>query len=355
MPAITPPRFRNRSRTLRTGRLARVRQLSAEQGGVVSRAQIYDLGITRGEVRAHVRAGRWRRVWSRVIAVHTGELSRDGWHWAAVFEGGSRAMLDGNTALEAAGLTRFSSDVLRVSVPMEVKAVRAAGLDVRRTRRWSEDDLATSGVRRTRAPVAAVRAGLWAVSDKQAALAVTMTVQQGLATAEQIGQALLAVRRDRRRGLLHALVLDLLDGARSLGEVEFARECRGRGLPTPSRQTVRRGRGGRYYLDVFWDDFGVVVEIDGIHHGWAENVVADALRQNEVTLQQSLVLRLPLLGYRVAPEDFFAQIERALTAAGWSGRAACPPRTCGEVVVMAASSPHVPDFGGTGQRLRRRT
>ena len=99
---------------------------------------------------------------------------------------------------------------------------------------------------------------------------------------------------------------------RSLGELDFARECRRRGLPEPSRQVVRRGRNGSYYLDVTWDDWRVVVEIDGIQHSWAQNVVSDALRQNDVTLTDAVVLRLPLLGLRVAADEFFAQIEQAL-------------------------------------------
>ncbi len=65
-----------------------------------------------------------------------------------------------------------------------------------------------------------------------------------------------------------------------------------------------------------WDEWGVVVEIDGIQHSWADHVVSDALRQNDVTLQDATVLRLPLLGLRVAADDFFAQIEQALAAAG---------------------------------------
>ena len=52
----------------------------------------------------------------------------------------------------------------------------------------------------------------------------------------------------------------------------------------------------------------------------ARNIVHDALRQNDVTLQDARVLRLPLLGLRVAADDFFDQIERALTNAGWPGR-----------------------------------
>jgi very-short-patch-repair endonuclease len=116
------------------------------------------------------------------------------------------------------------------------------------------------------------------------------------------------------------VLLDLIGGVRSLGELDVARECRRRGLPEPSRQVLRKGRNGTYYLDVYWDDWHVVVEIDGIQHILAPQVVADALRQNDISLQDDLVLRLPLLGLRVAPDEFFAQIEQALTSKGWSGR-----------------------------------
>ncbi len=173
-----------------------------------------------------------------------------------------------------------------------------------------------TGVPRTTAPVAAVRAALWARTNRQATLVLTMTVQQGLASAEQLCEAALAIRRDRRRRLLHAVILDLLGGARSLGEIDVARECRRRGIPEPSRQVLRRDGPKRYFLDVVWEEWGLVVEIDGIQHAWAENIVGDALRQNAVSLKGATVLRVPLLGLRVAPDDFFRQIEQALRDAG---------------------------------------
>jgi very-short-patch-repair endonuclease len=145
-----------------------------------------------------------------------------------------------------------------------------------------------------------------------------MVVQQGMATPEQLGIEMLRVRRDRRRAFINAVILDLLGGVRSLGELDVARELRRRGFPAPTRQSLRRGRNGTYYLDLIWDEWGVVVEIDGIQHSWAQNVVADALRQNDVTLENATVLRMPLLGLRVAADEFFAQIGQALKDAGWS-------------------------------------
>ena len=282
----------------------------------MSRDQLRGAGISDHEVLAHVHAGRWRPVHSQSIAVHTGPLPRLGDHWAAVFEAGPRGCLDGASALVAGGLEHFTEETVRVSVPRGVLVRRASGIEIRQTRRLRATDVTPSGIPRTRPQVAAVRAGLWARSDKQAALVVTMTVQQGLAPPERLGEEVMRVERDRRRLFLTSVITDLLGGVRSLGEHEFARMCRARGLPEPSRQVVRRGPGGRWYLDVCWECWGVVVEIDGIQHEWATNVVSDALRHNAITLDRAVVLRLPLLGLRVAPDEFFAQITAALVDRG---------------------------------------
>lgn len=284
----------------------------------MSRDQLRAAQVTEAELVAHLRASRWRAVHSQSIAVHTGPLPQRGHHWAAVFEAGGRGCLDGVSALIAGGLEHFTEDVIRVSVPRGVLARRADGVEIRQTRRLAAGDLAPSGIPRTRPEVAGVRAALWARSDKQATLLLTMVVQQRLTAAERLGAQAIAVRRDGRRLLITSVISDLLGGVRSLGEHEFAQMCRARGLPEPSRQVVRQGPDGRWYLDVCWEEWGVVVEVDGIQHEWAANVVADALRHNAIALERAIVLRLPLLGLRVAPDAFFEQIVAAL------GRRGCP-------------------------------
>lgn len=299
-------------------RFRRVLALAEQQDGVVSRRQVYAAGVTRWEVRGQLMAGRWQKVGDQSVCVHTGPLTEGGHRWAAVFQGGPRACLDGASALVASGLGRFDVERVRVSVPRGARVRRTRLYDIRQTRRWSADDLASGGVPRTRPAVAAVRAALWAVSDRQAALVLAMTVQQGLATAEQVATELLRVRRDRRRRHLHAVVLDLVGGVRSLGELDVVRGCRERGLPEPDAQVLRRSPNGTYYLDFRWRRWGVVLEVDGIQHSWVEQIVGDALRQNTITLSGDVVLRLPLLGLRVRPDDFFGQVRQALVQAGWS-------------------------------------
>ena len=224
----------------------------------MSRDQLRSLAIIRHEVVAHVAGQRWRPVHTQSVAVHTGPLSVLGRQWAAVFEGGGRSCLDGASALIAEGLEHYTEDVIRVSVPRGVVVRRAAGIAVRQTRRLRPEDLVPIGVPRTRPDVAGVRAALWARSDKQATLLLTMAVQQRLTTPERLGAQALTVKRDSRRLLVTMVIGDLLGGVRSLGEHEFAHECRRRGIPEPSRQVLRRSPEGRWYLDVCWDEWGVV-------------------------------------------------------------------------------------------------
>jgi hypothetical protein len=299
-------------------RLVALRGLGDLQGQVVSRRQVYALGLTRWHVNGQVRARRWSRIGDQSVRLHTGPTSKDGLRWAAVFQGGPRAHLDGASALVVAGLERFREDRVRVTVPRGARVRRTPLFDIRQTRRWDANDVVNGGIPRSRPPVAAVRGALWATSDRQATLLLTMAVQQRVARAEDIGIELLRVRRDKRRRLLHAVVLDLMNGAGSLGELDVTRLLSRRGLPRPTRQVLRRDGRHRYYLDLYWEEWRLVVEIDGIQHAWAENVVSDALRQNALAIADDTVLRLPLLGLRLAPEDFLDQIEAALVASGWS-------------------------------------
>lgn len=302
---------------MRAARRDRAARIAHAQAGILSRRQAYRLGLSRSEVRANVRAGRWRRVGRQCLCVHSGPLGRSARHWVAVLEAGPRAHLDGASALLEAGLEHFKVDAIRVTVPRGARVYRRLpGVDVRQTRRWSADDVMPGGLPRSRPSVAAVRAALWARSNREAALVLTMSVQQELATPDELAREMLRVRRDRRRAFIHGVLHDLLDGVRSLGELDVARECRARGLPEPSRQVLRRTKNGAYFLDVYWERWNLVVEVDGIQHAWANQVVADAIRQNSLAIRGDTVIRLPLLGLRVAPDEFFAQIEDALLARG---------------------------------------
>ena len=174
-----------------------------------------------------------------------------------------------------------------------------------------EGEVIRTGLPRVRPEIAAVRAAHWAKTDRQAALVLVMAVQQGVVSPIRLLRAARTVRARRRRALVPLLVQDIVDGARSLGELDFAALCRQYGLPEPDRQVLRHGPRGRIYLDVRWSDIGLVVEIDGSQHRMGLAVTDDNLRQNEVTLSLDRVLRIDLVGLRLLPDAFMGQIGRA--------------------------------------------
>lgn len=289
-----------------------VEQQADAQHGVLSRRQLYALGLTRWQVKAQLRAGRWRAHGRQTIAVHTGTLDSQATWWRAVWEVGADAALDGVTALHAAGLRGFEPPALQVSVSRGARYRRVRGVRVYETRRRKREDVVGVGIPRVRPEVAAVRGALWAVTNRQAALIWLMAVQQRLTTGQALGEAFATVLRHHRRRFLAALLVDILDGVQAMGELDFARLCRVRGLPEPSRQVVRRGPNGRIYLDAYWDEWGVVVEIEGVQHLEPAAAVPDALRQNRLTVEGDGVLRIPVLGLRLDPDGFMDQVEALL-------------------------------------------
>lgn len=256
--------------------------------------------------------------WGRqtVVIGNVRPTGRAHW-WHAVWETGAGSALDGAAALAASGLTGYEPERLDVSVPRRNRSHIVDG--VRRHRRTTMPPTPSAGLPRVRVPEAAVHAAAWASSERRAALLLCLVLQQRLTTPDRLMTAWRVTTcriGGRRRRFLDDVVPDLCDGVHSLGELDFARMCREVGLPEPSRQEVRSLPGGRVYLDVRWDHLDLVVEVDGGHHALALTVVDDALRQNEVVLLDDRVLRVPVLGLRLARDRFMDQLVRA--HARWS-------------------------------------
>ena len=293
----------------RAVRAAVIADLAREQGGVAHRAALRREGVGAADIRSEVAAGRWTTHGRHTVAVGPGELGEVAARWHAVWETGAGAALDGTVALVASGLTGYRLDRIDVSIPHANRHRPVHG--VIRHRRLVMPPTLEVGIRRVRPEHAVLNAAAWAVSDRQAALLLCLVVQQRLVRPAALLAAVAGLGRMTRRSLLTAVVRDICDGAQSLGELDVAALCRSRGLPEPTRQVVRETPAGRIYLDLAWEDIGLVVEVDGGHHLLALNPVDDALRQNDIALAGDLVLRIPLVGLRLAPERFLNQLVRA--------------------------------------------
>jgi len=272
------------------------------------------VGIERRHVAFEVASERWVVHGDVTVAVHTRPLGRDEALWRAIWEVGDKvAVLDGVTALQVAGLSGYQDDSIHVSVVHTARVKVPDTVRLHKVIRRIPGELVAVGLPRTRPAVAAVRAAHWAASDRQAALIMLMTVQQRLATPEQILQVVRRMRGRRRRGFVRLIARDLALGVQSLGELDFAVLCRQRGLPEPDRQEVVETRRGRIYLDVRWKE-GLCVEIDGVQHRRGLAVSMDNLRNNELVLRRDRALRIDLVGLRIFTDDFLDQVGRGLAS-----------------------------------------
>ena len=299
----------------RRRRRAAVAQAAAPQGGVLSHEQLDALGISWSQRRAEVAAGRWTRLGEYCLQV--GPADHTAAWWRALFEVGPTAVLDGVTALHAAGLKTIASEVIHVAVPKSVDPRQCPGVRVHETRRYRDEDVLRAGVPRMRPATAAVHAALWARTDREASLLVMAPVQQRIVAVSDLAEAVALIKRDRRRSLLQGLVTDVRDGLQALGERDFALACRRRGYPKPDHQEMRYLPTGRVYYDSVWSRYRVKVEIHGAQHLDVAAATRDALKSNAAALEGAVLIQIPNHAFRTNPEPFLDQVGVALRAGGW--------------------------------------
>jgi very-short-patch-repair endonuclease len=302
--------------------LRRARRVGAGQELIAARRELYAAGVPRWLVRRELRVGRWQRTGRQTVALHNGPLSLEARRWVAVLESGPRAALSGTTALQHDGVTALTDEAIHILLPKGTIKRRLRGVVRHESRRWREADMVTTGIRRTRPAVSAVMAALWAVTERQATFFLILPVQQGLCSPAELADALERVRRHRFRKALWLAVADIVDGARSIGELDVGRALARRGLPRPTRQVKRTRPDGSVYLDLAWDDYGLTMEIDGAQHELPWMQLADTVRDLETLAGGAEVMRIPLLAWRLDEDRVLDAVEAVFRSRGWAPLAA---------------------------------
>lgn len=303
--------------------------LQFAQAGVVTWRQATGL-LSPGKVRHLVTSGRWRRLCSGVLVTFPGRLDqpRQQW-WAAVLAAGPGAVLAGLAAARAGGLRRVRSargEAIDVLVPQRQRApnlLRRLPIDmpavfVRRSRYLPERDRQRGRPIRTTIERSLVDAAQWAASDQEARTILAAGRQQRLVQPPDLLEVVGRLAKPRRGRLIRQTVHDLAGGAEALSEVDLVRLCRRHGLPAPLLQQRRRDAAGRVrYLDAYWPEWQLQVEVDGAHHMEVGQWEADLRRQNDVWIRGDRILRFTAYQVRYRPAEVADQIRRALAGAGW--------------------------------------
>jgi very-short-patch-repair endonuclease len=291
------------------------------QHGVVSRRQALRFMSSKVLWR-NTASGRWRAEHRGVYVTHNGPLTPHQHLWVASLAVGSGrpALLGGLSALAVLGLRRFTSSAVHVLIPSRCRDNNPpAGVRVHRTSHLPAIDIhQRSDPPCTHAPRSVVDAAQWARSDAEARTIIAAAFQQRLVGGDEVERVLGRMPTVRRRALVLRTAKDACDGSETITELDLVSLCRTSGLPIPSRQVIRRDASGRKrYLDAYFDDWRIRIEIDGAHHMQVEQWWSDMARHNDLSVRGEVVLRFPAWMVREQPNDVVATIRDALISAGW--------------------------------------
>jgi hypothetical protein len=263
-------------------------ELARRQWGLVTRAQLTDLGVADSTVRDWVRGDRLRRLYRGVYAVGHDRLRLEGRWLAAVMACGPGAVLSHRDAAQLWQLRQSNSAYIEVTVPSLNGRRKHMGIRIHRSGRLRPEDVTVrhgipvTTLARTLLDLADVlerqplkRAITEAEYTNQFDLtAVNAAVQNNPGRASAKLMAAIAASGDRTRSELEDRFLDLLDR---------------HGVEPPQTAVTIDG----YELDFLWKRAGLVVELDGLAaHTTRRSFNADRLRDRRLWRRGLRTMRL---------------------------------------------------------------
>lgn len=264
-------------------RPATVWSLARRQHGVVTRAQLTALGLSRNAIAHRVSRGRLHILWRGVYAVGRPGVSREGRWLAAVLACGEGALLSHRSAAQLWGLVKPSAAAIEVTVPAH-RYPRRGGIRVhRRATIRPEDRDWRLGIPVTTA--ASTLIDLAAADDPRLEAAVNAADR-----LDRVDPEALRAELDCQPGRLGAPRLRSLLDDPTFSPTDSALERRflaivaGAGIPVPQTQVLLHG----VRVDFYWPQFGLVVETDGLRYHRTAQQQAKDLRRDQAHVAAGL-------------------------------------------------------------------
>jgi hypothetical protein len=323
--------------------------LARHQAGVLTRAQMMAAGMTRHALYDRLDRGRWQRLHAGVYATYSGPLARQSLLWGAILGARPGAVLCHETAAELHGLLEPGKDnAIHVMVSRGRPVAPMTGVVVHYSKRAQIARHPALEPPRTRLEETVLDL---AEAERTATGAVSWILSACASRRTKPGlllDAMAARPRMRRRTLLLATLSDARIGVHSILEHGYLyRVERPHGLPAGSRQRRTRSGGTARYEDVRYEEYGVIVELDGqAAHPDGERW-RDARRDNASAATGLITLRYTYADVVDRPCRIAGEVARALRSRGYTGgiRRCGPSCTAGRSDVPALPGPRP---GGRG-------
>ncbi|WP_432892336.1 type IV toxin-antitoxin system AbiEi family antitoxin domain-containing protein [Kribbella sp. CA-245084] len=314
--------------------------LRRRQVGAFTRQQANEHGVSDRMLAVRRRTGRIQRVFRGVYVDFTGPVPWETRLWAAWLAYGPEAALSGETALRRLGMEgNWGDDLIRLELPHNRRVRGQPGVQIRRCRNL---DSRLQGWREP--PIVRLEIAVLTVASRRprtddAVALVLDACRQRRTTPERLLAELDRLRQLPRRGLLLAVLHEAADGVESFLELAYLRKVeRAHGLPAATRQVRAGGAHGTVYRDVVYQDYDLVVELDGrTGHDDVRSRWRDMTRDNAALIAGKATLRF---GYRLIGDPCAAatQVATVLRARGWTASPTpCTP-TCSLPLELVGSA-----------------
>ena len=289
--------------------------LATAQFGVVSANQTEMLGLSRHSRQRLLVSGQWRRLEGTVYVVHPLAVDWSGLAWAGLLLGGPDARLGGLAAAYLHGIAAEPPEQIDVLVPARGRTRNLWPWAFIRERPGSRSPRSPGVPPRVTVEDAVL--DLCDGADADAVVGwVTQAVGSRRTSAPVLARALATRSRFTGRRFLREVLGDVGGGAHSALELRYLREVeRPHGLPEGRRQ---HGSGARHVRDVVYEEFGLVVELDGRlgHEGMGR--FRDMNRDNLAAVSGELTLRYGHADVAGSPCSVAIQVGAVLIRRGWT-------------------------------------
>jgi hypothetical protein len=314
---------------------AAVRRTADAQAGLITAAQLAEIGLRSSTVSRRSVGGMWTRVLPGVHLVDGGLPSRHQREMAALLYAGRRSMLTGFTgtrhyAVRAVRLQEVADDQperpepVHVLIPHAVRRLSTGFVRVERTHRFPEDQIRIDGL--SIAPLARTvgDAARRSKSASDVTALVTEVVQRGLVTVEEL-QLELAAGSQRGSALFRDALAAVGAGARSASEADLVALLESADFPGVLYNAVLVTADGTYVAtaDAWLDDVGLAIEVDSVaYHSTPDGFGRTVRRNARYAAAGVLVVSVLPTDLRDRPRGTLRDIETARAAAAARARPA---------------------------------
>lgn len=294
-------------------------ELQRKQHGVVTHAQLRELGMTGEAIRHRITSGRLHRLMRGVYAVGRPDLTDKGRWMAAVLACGPHALLSHRSAAALRGLRKTWREPIEIVVPAHV-ARRRPGIRVYRRAEVRSAGSTPAPGREGRDPLAPLLVDNIPVTGPAVLLVDLATclptgqLEAAVNEADHLGHidpvelraAIDALPRRPGARRLRTL-LDTASHTLTTTELErlFLPLALQAGLPSPETQA----HPGSHRVDFYWAELGLIVETDSLrYHRTAFKQAADKRRDNVHARSGLITLRFTHGQVRYEPRYVRAEL-----------------------------------------------